>query len=84
MLSCYLYSMGQTLDLQKKVASLEETLAETQKKLADSEKEQEDLLVYLDEMSAKRKRDKERLKAAGLEVSDEEGGDDEGEGEDDD
>ena len=65
------------MDLQKKVASLQEALAETQKKLADSEKEQEDLLVFLDEVSAKRKRDKERLKAAGQEVSDDEGGENE-------
>lgn len=50
------------------------------------EKEQEDLLVLLDEMSTKRRRDKVRMREAGLEVSEDEGeddGDDEG-GEDED
>lgn len=45
----------------------------------DVEKEQEDLLVLLDEMSTKRRRDKARMREAGLEVSE-----DEGEGDDDD
>lgn len=40
------------------------------------EKEQEDLLVLLDEVSAKRKQDKARLREAGLEVSEDEGDDD--------
>lgn len=69
----------QLADLQQKVISLDTELQETRQKLADSEKEQEDLLVFLDEVSAKRKRDKERLKAAGQEVSDEEGGENENE-----
>lgn len=37
------------------------------------EKEQEDLLVLLDEVSSKRKRDKDRMRQAGLEVSEDEG-----------
>lgn len=40
------------------------------------EKEQEDLLVLLDEVTTKRKRDKTRLKEAGLEVSEDEGEED--------
>lgn len=42
----------------------------------DVEKEQEDLLVLLDEMSTKRRRDKARMREAGLEVSEDEGEDD--------
>lgn len=41
------------------------------------EKEQEDLLVLLDELSTKRKRDKALMRQAGLEVSDDEEGDEE-------
>jgi len=36
------------------------------------EKEQEDLLVLLDEVTSKRRKDKARLKEAGLEVSEDE------------
>lgn len=53
---------------------------EEKQKRTEAEKEQEDLLVLLDELSTKRKADKERLKAAGLEVSDDEDAD---EGDDD-
>jgi hypothetical protein len=45
------------------------------------EKEQEDLLVLLDEVTNKRKSDKAKMRAAGLEVSEDE--DDEDEDEDD-
>lgn len=45
------------------------------------EKEQEDLLVLLDEMSSKRKKDKARLREAGLDVSEDEA-EDEDENED--
>ena len=41
-------------------------------KRKDVEKEQEDLLVLLDEMNAKRRRDKERLREAGQDVSEDE------------
>lgn len=60
------------------------SLAEAQQKSTDAEKEQEDLLVFLDEMSAKRKRDKEKMKEAGLDVSEDEGegGDEEDDEED--
>ena len=44
-----------------------------QQKKGEAEKEQEDLLVFLEELSTKRRRDKEKMKQAGLEVSDDEG-----------
>jgi len=46
-------------------------------KRAEVEKEQEDLLVLLDELSGKRAKDKQRMKEQGMEVSEDE--DDEGE-----
>ena len=48
-------------------------------KRAEVEKEQEDLLVLLDELSGKRTRDKQRMREQGMEVSEDE---DEGEEED--
>ena len=68
-------------DLHVRIATLEAVLEETEGKKKDVEKEQEDLLVLLDEMSTKRRRDKARMREAGLEVSEDEGedGDDEGE-----
>jgi hypothetical protein len=56
-------------------------LEEAVGKKKDVEKEQEDLLVLLDEMSTKRRRDKARMREAGLEVSEDEGEDDDDEGE---
>lgn len=47
-------------------------------KRAEVEKEQEDLLVLLDELSGKRTRDKQRMREQGMEVSEDE---DEDEGE---
>ena len=40
------------------------------------EKEQEDLLVLLDELNSKRSKDKARMRAAGMDVSDDEAEDD--------
>lgn len=51
-----------------------------QEKLKDTEKEQEDLLVLLDELNMKRSRDKQRLREAGLEVSEDEVEDDDEDG----
>lgn len=53
-------------------------LSQSEEKRKEVEKEQEDLLVLLDEVSSKRKKDKVRLREAGAEVSDDEGDDDEG------
>ena len=50
-------------------------------KRVEVEKEQEDLLVLLDELSGKRARDKQRMREQDMEVSEDEG-DDEDEEED--
>jgi intracellular protein transport protein USO1 len=55
-------------------------LQNTEAKTKDVEKEQEDLLVLLDEMSSKRRRDKERMREAGLEVSEDEGEEEDADG----
>ena len=47
-------------------------LSRAKEKQKDLEKEQEDLLVLLDEVTTKRQRDKTRLKEAGLDVSEDE------------
>ena len=65
--------------LRAQVQSLTEQLAGAEEKRRDVEKEQEDLLVLLDELNGKRRRDKERMRAAGMDVSE-----DEDEGDDDD
>jgi intracellular protein transport protein USO1 len=51
-------------------------LQASSEKQKEAEKEQEDLLVLLDELSNKRKADKEKMRAANLEVSEDEGDDD--------
>lgn len=58
------------------MASLKARLQSSEEKTKEVEKEQEDLLVLLDEVSTKRKHDKERMRLAGLEVSDDEGDED--------
>ncbi|KAJ7478630.1 p115 like vesicle tethering protein [Mycena galericulata] len=62
--------------LREQVASLSSQVETSEGKRKEVEKEHEDLLVLLDELSAKRKTDKARLSAAGLEVSEDEGDDD--------
>ncbi|KAJ7099330.1 p115 like vesicle tethering protein [Mycena belliarum] len=62
--------------LREQVASLSAQLETSEGKRKEVEKEQEDLLVLLDEVSAKRKADKARLLAAGLEVSEDEADED--------
>ena len=61
--------------------ALEEALEAERAKRAEVEKEQEDLLVLLDELSGKRARDKQRMSEQGMEVSEDED-EDEGEEED--
>lgn len=65
--------------LVEQVAKLESDIETANTKKAEAEKEQEDLLVLLEEISSKRKADKVKMREAGWEVSD-----DEDEGEDDD
>ncbi|KAF9529746.1 p115 like vesicle tethering protein [Crepidotus variabilis] len=69
-------------DLQKKIDALQAELTSSEEKRKEVEKEQEDLLVLLDEVTNKRKKDKVRLKEAGLEVSEDD--DDEDDDDDDD
>ena len=58
--------------------SLQTQLEMSEEKRKDVEKEQEDLLVLLDEVTSKRRKDKVRLREANLEVSeDDEAEDDE-------
>ncbi|KAI9449570.1 p115 like vesicle tethering protein [Lactarius psammicola] len=59
-------------------AALEAALQAERTKRAEVEKEQEDLLVLLDELSGKRAKDKQRMKEQGIEVSEDEDEDDEG------
>lgn len=63
-----------------RIGELEKEVAEEKTKRAEQEKEHEDLLVLLEELSQKRRKDKVRMKEKGLEVSEGEE-DDEAEGE---
>lgn len=76
--------VAESASAQSKIAELEAKVMEATQKQKDTEKEQEDLLVLLDEMSTKRKRDKARMVEKGLEVSEDEGDDDDGDDDDDD
>lgn len=70
-------------DSEARVVELEAELQTSNGKKREVEKEQEDLLVLLDDMSTKRRRDKQRMREAGLEVSEDEADeDDEDEDED--
>ncbi|KAF9009836.1 hypothetical protein BDZ89DRAFT_964597 [Hymenopellis radicata] len=70
-------SSDEVTALKTQVTSLSSQLESAEEKRKDVEKEHEDLLVLLDEISSKRARDKETMKTAGLEVSDDEADDDE-------
>ncbi|KIM82385.1 hypothetical protein PILCRDRAFT_820215 [Piloderma croceum F 1598] len=63
-------------ELQSQIANLTARLQSSEEKTKEVEKEQEDLLVLLDEVSSKRRRDKEKMRQAGLEVSEDEADDD--------
>lgn len=64
------------------MASLRSQLEASETRRKEVEKEQEDLLVLLDEVTTKRRKDKARLKDAGMEVSEDEAEDDGDEDED--
>ncbi|TFK21983.1 hypothetical protein FA15DRAFT_623170 [Coprinopsis marcescibilis] len=66
-------------DLQSELSDVKTQLKNANDKRKEVEKEQEDLLVLLDETTSKRTRDKAKLKEAGLEVSEDEDEDDEDE-----
>ncbi|WWC94540.1 hypothetical protein V866_001386 [Kwoniella sp. B9012] len=59
-------------ELDNKVKELEKSLEEEKTKREEESKEHEDLLVLLDELTAKRNADKKKLKENGIEVSDDE------------
>ena len=63
-------------ELSKKLEDVEKQLEEEKNKREEGEKEHEDLLVLLEELSQKRKRDKERMKEGGMDVSEGEEDDD--------
>jgi DNA repair exonuclease SbcCD ATPase subunit len=62
--------LRKTGDDAKRVQQIEQELEEERSKRQEGEKEHEDLLVLLDELSSKRRKDKVRMKEKGLEVSD--------------
>ncbi|KAG6836193.1 hypothetical protein H0H93_010459, partial [Arthromyces matolae] len=64
--------VAQVATLKAQVSSLTSELQHTKEKHNETEKEQEDLLVLLDEMTTKRKRDKAKLKELGQVVSEDE------------
>ncbi|KAF9012594.1 p115 like vesicle tethering protein [Cyathus striatus] len=65
-------SVDEATRLRDQLNVLSSQLQDSEEKRKDLEKEQEDLLVLLDEVSSKRKRDKARLKEAGMEISEDE------------
>lgn len=84
---CYRLSLTvmphvQSEALRAETARLTEELHASDEKRREVEKEQEDLLVLLDELNSKRRRDKQRMREASMEVSEDEADDeDEDEGE---
>ncbi|KAG7449889.1 uncharacterized protein BT62DRAFT_963415 [Guyanagaster necrorhizus] len=68
--------VDEVVSLKEHVSSLTSQLESSEAKRKEVEKEQEDLLVLLDEVSSKRKRDKERLRGAGLDMSEDEADED--------
>jgi len=69
-------------ELHTQIASLANELQGAEEKRKEVEKEQEDLLVLLDELNSKHRRDKERMRQAGIDVSEDEAEDDEDDEED--
>ncbi|WWC69929.1 uncharacterized protein I206_103873 [Kwoniella pini CBS 10737] len=64
-------------ELDNKVKDLEKALEDEKRQREEESKEHEDLLVLLDELTAKRKADKKKMKEQGLEVSEGEDEDEE-------
>ncbi|WWC61902.1 uncharacterized protein I303_104488 [Kwoniella dejecticola CBS 10117] len=64
-------------ELDSKVKDLEKALEDEKQKREEESKEHEDLLVLLDELTAKRKADKKKMKDQGIEVSEGEDEEDE-------
>jgi len=68
-----LLQLTQMTALRRQIETLSVDLKSSEDKRKEVEKEHEDLLVLLDEMSSKRRMDKARLREAGLAVSEDEG-----------
>ena len=68
-----LLQLTQMTALRRQIETLSVELKSSEDKRKEVEKEHEDLLVLLDEMSGKRRMDKARLREAGLAVSEDEG-----------
>lgn len=67
--------MIQADSLRTQLSAIQDELRVSEQKRQEVEKEQEDLLVLLDELNNKRRRDKARMKSAELEVSEDDEGD---------
>ncbi|KAK7691928.1 hypothetical protein QCA50_005333 [Cerrena zonata] len=59
-------------ELQSDLKAMREAFEVADDRRKDMEKEQEDLFVLLDEMNVKRKKDKQRMREAGMDVSEDE------------
>ncbi|EJT45264.1 transporter [Trichosporon asahii var. asahii CBS 2479] len=70
---------GGNAELEAKVKKLEEELSSVKTELEDKEREHEDLLVLLDELSQKRKSDKAAMREKGMDVSEDEDDDEDDE-----
>ena len=71
-------TVSRVQELESDLKSMREAFEVADDRRKDVEKEQEDLLVLLDELNVKRRRDKERMRGAGMDVSeDEDDGEDE-------
>ena len=66
------FSSFQVFDLKGQLQTISSHVQASDDKRKELEKEQEDLLVLLDEITNKRKSDKAKMRDAGLEVSDDE------------
>ncbi|EAU91236.2 hypothetical protein CC1G_06871 [Coprinopsis cinerea okayama7 len=69
-------SQKQIADIQNQLTEAQAQARNSEEKRKEVEKEQEDLLVLLDEVTSKRTRDKARLREAGMEVSSDDDDDD--------
>ena len=58
--------------MKARAESLEKQITDLEAKKKEGEKEQEDLLVLLDDLNSKRENDKVKMREAGLEVSEDE------------
>ena len=71
-------TVSRVQELESDLKSMREAFEVADDRRKDVEKEQEDLLVLLDELNVKRRRDKEQMRGAGMDVSeDEDDGEDE-------